>query len=136
MEWCAAHIIMYVRFLDGIQDKYIVWENVLLLSAENEQTLSAKAEQLGRTAYEGEVDEVTSEGRPAVWEFVGVRKIISCAYPIDLESAEMAIHESEADLKEGTELTFSKIQVASYQALMDLAAGKSVTVHYEYERHP
>ncbi|MBO1349526.1 MAG: hypothetical protein EBE86_020060 [Hormoscilla sp. GUM202] len=40
MVWYAARAIMYVKFKEGEQDKYPVWENVILIKgSSNEEAL-------------------------------------------------------------------------------------------------
>ena len=47
-EWYAASIIMLVKFKDGNQDKYPVWENVILIKASSDDEAIKKAEKEGR----------------------------------------------------------------------------------------
>ncbi|MGA2599283.1 MAG: hypothetical protein ABSH09_20100 [Bryobacteraceae bacterium] len=45
MAWYAAHVIMYMRFKDGNQDRYPVYENIYLFqteSAEEAQNLQSR----------------------------------------------------------------------------------------------
>lgn len=47
-EWYAASIIMLVKFKDGNQDKYPVWENVVLIKASSGDEALELAEKRGR----------------------------------------------------------------------------------------
>jgi len=65
MSWYAASIIMLTKFKDGIQDKYPVWENVILIEGNSPDEASEKA--LAR-AREDEGDSAGTylwEDRPA-----------------------------------------------------------------------
>ena len=45
MAWYAAHVIKYMRFKDGTQDRYPVYENIYLFqteSAEEAQNLQSR----------------------------------------------------------------------------------------------
>ena len=48
MGWYAASIIMYTEFKDGVQDKYPVWENIILIEGQSETEAKEKAEKRGR----------------------------------------------------------------------------------------
>ena len=52
MTWYAAHVIMYVRFTEGLQDRYPVWENVFIVESANEETARTRAESWGVGAKE------------------------------------------------------------------------------------
>ncbi|MBN2004361.1 MAG: DUF4288 domain-containing protein [Anaerolineae bacterium] len=43
MNWYAAHAVMYVKFKDRQQEKYPLWENILLIAAESDEEALAKA---------------------------------------------------------------------------------------------
>ena len=117
MPWYAASAIMYVRFKDGRQDSYPVWENVLLLEAESD----ALAEQ--RAAERARLDEGDSSGsfrwddRPAEWVFAGVRKILTVSHRGDT-------------LGHGDELTYSEFSLADEKSLRELVAGGEVSLDY------
>lgn len=118
MPWYAASVVMYTKFKDGVQDKYPIWENVLLIEA------ASPDEALERAAKRGKQDEGDSSGtyfyenRPATWVLAGIRKVIECA---------------DADERpgNGTEITYSQMEVDTEEALSKLANGEPVTVRYE-----
>lgn len=118
MSWYAAHVVMYVKFKTGPQDKYPIWENIVLVEAESDDMAVEKATKFGR---EGEGD---SSGTfcwgdvPAELVFAGVRKVIRCQEP-----------ENRPD--DGVEVSYSQMVVESEQSLRDLARGLPVNVLYE-----
>lgn len=118
MPWYAAHIVMSVRFKDGPQDTYPLWENIVLLEAPNDEEAERKAELKGQ---EGEGDSDGSfrwDDRPATWVFAGVRKLIACEDP----------HVPPGD---GIEITFSEMAVDSEESLSKFVNGEPVMVRYE-----
>lgn len=128
MTWYAAHIVTYIKFLDGKQDTYPIWENVVLIEANSDDIAFREAERIGKEAYEAPVVDVLSEGRPATWIFAGIRKIIECqdtpVKPLDPAGI-------DARLGHATEATYSKMRVDSEEALTKLVQGEPVTVLYE-----
>ncbi len=82
--WYAAHVILYIEFLDGVQDSYTVWENIYLIHADTVAEAFAKADSLGEEEATMDPDSwLTSKGRPARWRFAGVRRLAEC---IDFEN--------------------------------------------------
>ncbi len=117
MNWYAAHVIMYVKFKDGVQDKYPFWENVILIEAGDSDEAFAKAEE---RAKENEGDyggSFTWEGRPAIWCFAGIRKLLTCQNYDERPS-------------NGTEVTYSEMEVSSQEDFSKLLNGESVPVVY------
>jgi len=45
--WYSAHVIMFAEFKDGPQEHFPVWENVVLIEAESEESAFEKAERHG-----------------------------------------------------------------------------------------
>jgi hypothetical protein len=117
VAWFAASAIMYVRFKDGQQDRFPIWENTLLIEAESHSSARAKAQD--RATH----DEGDSGGtfrwaeRPAEWVFAGIRKVTQVS------------HEG-ATLGDGDEVTYSEFEVESEAALRALATGEEVSVRY------
>ena len=117
MAWYAASAIMYVRFKDGRQDHYPIWENILLVEAPSDSVAEERAIERARLD-EGDSDATFRwNGRPAEWVFAGVRKILSVS------------HESDT-LGDGDEITYSEFSVADEKALQDLSAGREVSLRY------
>jgi hypothetical protein len=116
MAWYVAHTILAVKFKEGLQRTFTAWENVLLVQADSDSEAVSKAEYRAR-AYEGDADGTFSwEGRPARWEYAGIRKIVRCP---------------DEELQDGSELTFSYFVVPTQQALGVLVAGDAVDARYE-----
>jgi hypothetical protein len=118
MPWYAAHILLYARFKDGSQEKYPIWENIVLIEADADDAALAKAAQRGRDAEGDSHGTFTWEGRPATWVFAGIRKLIACA-------------DADSRPGDGTEVSYSQMQVATEEALAKLAQGDPVPILYE-----
>jgi hypothetical protein len=117
--WYAAHLILYVQFKNGRQRKFPVWENIILIKAKSEEEAFAKAEQRGKED-EGDDDTFKWEGKPARWVFAGVRKLTLCDDP-------------ERRPDDGTEVSYTEMEVDSEQAVAKLVGGQSVSVTYTDE---
>lgn len=108
---------MWVRFKDGSQDTYPVWENIVLIEASLEEEAWEKAEHRARR-YEGDSDgSFTWGGRPATWVFAGIRKLTMSDY-------------LGARPASGTEVTYTELELATAEDLQKLADGDSVDVTY------
>ncbi len=112
--WYAAHLILYVRYKDGKQPRFPVWENIVLVRAASVDEAFAKAEKRG---LEDATEDPSFrwEGHPADWVFAGVRKLTECV---------------DADQRpgDGTEVTYIEMELPSLAAVKKLAAGEAVTV--------
>jgi len=117
MSWYAASIVVCVKFMDGEQDSYPLWENVVLIEASSENEAFRKAELIGK---ESDGDEFYWEDRSAVWEFSGIRKLLS----IDTG-------EEDGSIIDGTEVTFSQMLLDSKSDLKKFIDGDEVSVIYE-----
>jgi hypothetical protein len=118
MTWYAAHGIMYVKFSDEKQDKYSVYENVILIEADSDEQALKKAKERCQK------DEINSDlgfewdGRTACLVFAGIRKIIECCDSGNIPN-------------DGTEITYSQMEVDDYESLSKLVEGELVTIRYE-----
>jgi hypothetical protein len=129
MAWFAAHAVMCLKCLDGKQEHFPVWENVLLIEAEDDDQAWSKANERGKEdETEGgtvmnrdgrTVPRQTLDGRPARWEFAGIRKLIKVRHK-----------GLEDDLRSGDEITFSEFVLASEAEVRYLADGKEVGLRY------
>ena len=117
MKWFAAHNIFYHRFKDGSQSTYPVWENIYLVEAAGFEEAHAKATELGTQGAGDHSGTLRFEDRPAELVFVGVRKIVSCS-------------EEDKRPADGTEITYSDLEVSDRASLEDLAQGRTVLVTY------
>jgi hypothetical protein len=109
---------MVTKFKDGVQDKYPVWENVLLVEAESFDGALEKAEIRGREDEGDSGGTYLWESRPATLVFAGVRKVIEC---------KNANHPPG----DGTEITYSEMEVENEDALTKLVNGEPVIIKYE-----
>ncbi|MRR55060.1 MAG: DUF4288 domain-containing protein [Deltaproteobacteria bacterium] len=119
MPWFAASAIMFVKYKDGKQNGYPVWENVHLIEA----TTPEEAEQKAiKRAKEDEGDSSGSfvwNDRPATWMFAGIRKILAVSHP-DLNGTQF----------DGAEVTFSEFEVTTEADLNALVNGEDVRILY------
>lgn len=116
--WYAAHIIMYVRFKDGNQNKYPIWENVLLFNAASSEEAEQKAVIEGKEDEGDDLGSFSWGGRPAEWVFGGIRKIMECK-------------DSDLQPTSGTEITFSEFEVETKEQLDKLISGDPVHILYD-----
>lgn len=117
MGWYAASAIMYVRFKDGGQEHFPVWENVLLIEASNDEEAEVKARERAAADEGDSGGTFTWEGRPAEWVFAGIRKVLTVAHEIDR-------------LGHGDEVTFSEFRLPDQASVHRLAAGEEVDLKY------
>ena len=117
MTWYAAHLVLYVKYKEQAQDHYPMWENIVLIQADSENEAFAKAEERGR-ADEGDCDGSFGwDGKPATWVFAGVRQLILC--------------EDEKERPgDGTEVTYTEMEVDSLEELKHFVDGETATVRY------
>lgn len=116
-KWWAAHVVMYNRFRDGVQDYYAVMEDIYLVNACCVDEARKKASLIGK---ESELDSetYTCDGRPAVLEFAGIRRIVEC-------------DDSLRRPGDGTEVTYMRLIVETETDFARLTKGESVTLEYE-----
>ncbi len=115
-EWYAVHLIMAVIFKDGKQEKYPILENIYLLQDQPDEDIYARAARIGEGASGDSNGTFRWEGRPAMWRYVGIRKVIRC---------NVTDRENPLD---GSEVTYSALEVSSLDELSKLAAGEEVGV--------
>jgi hypothetical protein len=118
MRWYAAHAIMVTKFKDGNQNKFPIWENIILVIADSPDEAREKATMRARDDEGDSLGTYRYEGREAVWVFEGIRKLIEC------QDAENQPHD-------GTELTYSVFEVDSEELLRKLVQGKPARILYE-----
>ena len=79
MPWYAVSTIMHVRLLGRSQDRFRIWENVILIEAKDQQSAAREGERLGSEDARTSSDGLTWEGARAEWVFDGVRKVVKVA---------------------------------------------------------
>jgi hypothetical protein len=124
MTWYAAHIIVSYRPINSDDEGDIsLYENVVLISAKDDDEANFKARQYGEDSIVQDDTLTTTEGVHLKTAFVGVRKIIEIQNPPSLNSAETVP-------VDGTEITYSKFAVKDEEALTKLVNGEEVTIDY------
>jgi hypothetical protein len=118
MTWYAAHVVMVVKYDRGTQKRFPVWENILLIRAASEEQAFEKAEAAGRGAAGNDDGSFRWQGRPARWEFAGVRKIVTCATE----------NQRPAD---GDELTYNELEFDSQLAVNAFARGLAASARFD-----
>jgi hypothetical protein len=117
MNWFAAHIVMWVKMKRKRQTRFPCWENIVLIHAASEAEAFAKAEKRGHQE-EGDCGGTFRwGGQPASWVFGGVRKLVLCQNPEDRP-------------EDGSEITYTEIEVESKEALDKLIAGDPVALQH------
>jgi hypothetical protein len=106
---------MSVTLRGTVQDRFPVWENIVLVEAENEEKAFAKAERHGRESEGDDGGSFRWGMKPARWVFVGVRKLTECVLD----------GETPGDY---TEVSYSEFELESRDAVNNLAAGEPVWV--------
>jgi uncharacterized protein DUF4288 len=114
-QWYVAHNVMYIKFKDGIQDKYPFWENIILIHAESMDDAIAAAKIRAKTDEGDYGGTFTSEGRPATWVFAGVRQVVLCVDP-------------DMPPTHGTELTFLNLEVPTKDDLDKFMRGEDTWI--------
>ncbi len=116
-SWYAASVVMYLRFIEGPQDQYVVWENVHLVRADCTDAARLRALELGGAAEGDASGTLEWDGRRAEWMCAGVRKILTL--------------EPFGEPQDGTGVTYSQYLVTSQEDLQRLVSGESVVVVYD-----
>lgn len=124
MKWYGASIIVAVRSNKAEAWPLPVEENVILIEAANDDQAMEEAKKVGEKYNDPEVSRTLRlNHRPAHFEFIGVRKLISVSNPSPLrQDQDRPVH--------GTELTYSTFEIADEEALKRLANGEDVAVRY------
>jgi hypothetical protein len=114
-QWWAAHVITYIRFIDGNQEDYGVEESIRLVHA-TEEDVWKKAQNIFPDINIGEDigDVGICQGRPAVRVFAGIRKIMRILDPFET----------------GTEITYSDYIVSDEETLVQLINDETAAVEY------
>ena len=116
--WYTAHILLVVRRKDGKRGKTTIWENVVLIKADSEDEAFAKATQRGKEEEGDDNGTFRWDGTPAQWVFAGIRKLTLCDDP-------------EKRPRDGTEVSYTEMEVESEQAVAKLLEGKPVSVQFK-----
>lgn len=120
MKWYAAHLIVYAKFRDGVQDSFPFYENVVLIEADSTEEAWAKAEHFGKGKQVDDAS-LTWNNRPAQMVFAGVRKIIGPS----------SGDEPDEGPRHGTELTYSLMVIDEEEEFRNLLNSEPADVRYE-----
>jgi hypothetical protein len=118
MKWYTAHAIMYVKFKDKNQDRYPIWENIILIEAASDDEAWEKAE-IRAKEDEDESGEMVWDKHPSSFLFAGIRKLVLCVDPGDNPT-------------DGTEISYSEMELDSWDSLQKFLKGETVSVKYDY----
>jgi hypothetical protein len=118
MSWFAAHLVLYVKLKKQRQQRFPVWENIVLIKADSEDEAFRKAEERGREEEGDDGGTLQWGGEPATWVFAGVRKLTSCQDP-------------EKRPGDGTEISYVEMEMNSKEAVDQFAEGQPVAVRYK-----
>jgi hypothetical protein len=122
MAWYAAHSIISIRPRKPRTGEIVVYENVILLEAFDDEEATTKARNFGQASVV-EDQTLTLNGEPAEQSFVGIRKIIAISNPSPLKQ--------DGDRPvDGTEITYSEFAVKDDKALAKLVKGDGIVVRY------
>lgn len=113
--WYAAHLLMYVKRKNRATGKIPVWENIVLIKADSEEAALAKAQESGKQGEGDDDGTFLWGGQPAEWVFAGVRKLTLCEDPAKRPA-------------DGTEISYTEMEVVSEQALANLVKGRPTEV--------
>src|SRR5437870_769988 len=110
MTWYAAHAVMVLKCKDGIQGEYPLWENIILIHAENPRHAWEKA-KIRAAQDEGDSrGTLKYENRHATWLLAGIRKVVECD----------SVETSPTD---GTEVTYSELLANTEEEVGRFASG-------------
>jgi hypothetical protein len=123
MNWYSAHIIMFIELKHAAQERYPVWENIILVEAKTEDEAFEKAERYGRSEEGDDGGSFHWGKEPARWVFAGVRKLTECQNVADRP-------------EDGTEVSYNELELDSRDAVRKLAAGKPVRAYYNDRYRP
>jgi hypothetical protein len=122
MTWFTASIIVSCRLQEGHQDVIPVYENFTLFEAANRKEARSKAEDYARE-YVKTDNQLKLNGKPAYWQFDGIRKLIEIR---DHLSDELDVEKPGS----GVEVSYSYMEISDEKQVNDLASGKAVVLRY------
>ncbi len=131
LRWYAAHLLVAFKYLKGRQRTFLVHENVYLVRLRDPndcwKVLAPTVEQLNEPDPSLKIN-----GRRARSEVIGLRKVVSCSLPVDIDQGDA---DSVVRIVPGVEATFSEFRVRGTANLERLRKGKPTEVEYEQYMH-
>jgi Ni2+-binding GTPase involved in maturation of urease and hydrogenase len=122
MTWYVASVIMSVKKKHENQKNIPVYENFILIEADNQNIARDKATSIAKNEADINCDLWLNE-RPAKMVFEGIRKLITISNPVDV------VLNSSPPIT-GTELTYSEYLIKTKGQLKNLIKGKAVNIKY------
>lgn len=120
--WYCAHAIFYFENIHGVQDSFLVHENVYLLRAADVVAARKCAEEIARANEDrNEGGHLELNDQKVRYLCAGVRKVIEM---------ETLPSNTSISLPEGVEMTYSVFEVDSLDEVKLLGQGKMVDVLY------
>jgi hypothetical protein len=115
MSWYAAHLVMIVKQKGQQQRRFPAWENIVLIKAASQQSAITKAEVIGAACARDDDGTFEWGGKPATWEFLGVRKVAECAL-------------AKNDPASGDEISYQELEFHSLADAKRYARGAAMSV--------
>ena len=119
MPWFAAHAITYFRLKSGEQQRYRVWENVLLVEAADSRQAWDRGIELARRDEEYSDGSLRIDDQPCDLLFGGLRKVVEVSHSGVLHVPQ-----------HGDEISYSEFEVADADALRRLIDGEDTAAVY------
>lgn len=116
MSWFSCHVVMSVRFKDGVQENFPAWENIYLVEAQDGEAAADKAERIGLSLEGDSSGTFEWDERPAKWVFAGVRKCMEIVHPT----------EQANEPTDGAELTYIDLRFEGEEDLRAFVEGDEV----------
>lgn len=122
MTWFAASALIAIRKTTNENGPWLVYENVILVEAENSDEASAVAAGISRAEIAVD-DGFTIDNISTVKTFAGIRKLVNISNPHPLD-------QDQDRPVTGTEITYSLYKIGNAADLKKLANGEEVSVQY------
>lgn len=120
--WYCAHGIFYFEYKYEEQDSYLVYENVYIINADDEESALNESIRIAKENEDfNEDDHLELNGKPVRYLFSGIRKLIR------VENASAA---DEGAINSGVEVTYSELEVENLNQVKELSDGSFVEVLY------
>lgn len=117
MKWYIAHVIMYFKFKDGNQNKFPIWENLILVQGQSKKEAFEKAKAKSISEEGDDSGSLRVGDRAACMTFGGIRKLVEC-------------EDADQMPGDGTEVSYSRLEVKTEEDFMKLIKGELVDIEY------
>jgi hypothetical protein len=124
MTWYAASVIIAIKKVGYIDGPFDVYENVILVEADNVNNACDIAKKYGK--IEQDIDDgLTVDSVPAIREFIGIKKIINISNPSDID---MDLDNDPPTT--GTEITYYRFEMDGDEVLRKFMGDEDVIIKY------